>query len=85
MKTTSSFLLKMKQTAKKHMAVEGISICQNQILRTVRLKLISINVTTHGAPNSDGFNCPIPPRENNLPFEVKAGEKNYKGYTAVGH
>ena len=34
---------------------------------------------------SDGFNCPIPPRENNLPFEVKAGEKNYKGYTAVGH
>ncbi len=35
---------------------------------------------------SDGFNCPIPPRENNLPFEVNAGEKNFKGaYTAVGH
>lgn len=35
---------------------------------------------------SDGFNCPVPPRENNLPFEVHAGEKNYKGaYTAVGH
>ncbi len=28
---------------------------------------------------SDGFNCPIPPRENHLPFEVKAGEKKYKG------
>ncbi|HZV71996.1 MAG TPA: DUF1684 domain-containing protein [Saprospiraceae bacterium] len=35
---------------------------------------------------SDGFNCPIPPRENNLPFMVQAGEKNFKGaYTAVGH
>ncbi len=35
---------------------------------------------------SDGYNCPIPPTENNLPFPVKAGEKNYKGaYTAVGH
>ncbi|MEO6133284.1 MAG: DUF1684 domain-containing protein [Saprospiraceae bacterium] len=35
---------------------------------------------------SDGFNCPIPPRENNLTFQVQAGEKNFKGaYTAVGH
>ena len=35
---------------------------------------------------SDGFNCPIPPKENNLPFQIRAGEKNYKGaYTAVGH
>ncbi len=35
---------------------------------------------------SDGFNCPIPPRENNLPFPLQAGEKNYRGaYTAVGH
>ena len=35
---------------------------------------------------SDGFNCPIPPRENNLPFQIQAGEKNYRGsYTAVGH
>ncbi len=24
-----------------------------------------------------GFNCPIPPRENNLLVKVKAGEKNY--------
>ena len=28
---------------------------------------------------SDGFNCPIPPKENGLPFEVKAGEKKWKG------
>ncbi|MEP6647393.1 MAG: DUF1684 domain-containing protein [Saprospiraceae bacterium] len=35
---------------------------------------------------SDGFNCPIPPKENNLPFEIQAGEKNFRGaYTAVGH
>lgn len=24
-----------------------------------------------------GYNCPIPPRENSLPFEVSAGEKNF--------
>lgn len=35
---------------------------------------------------SDGFNCPIPPKENNLPFQIQAGERNFKGaYTAVGH
>jgi uncharacterized protein (DUF1684 family) len=35
---------------------------------------------------SDGFNCPIPPRENNLPFPVNAGEKKYRGrFTAEGH
>jgi uncharacterized protein (DUF1684 family) len=28
---------------------------------------------------SDGFNCPIPPKENFLPFEVNAGEKMWKG------
>lgn len=28
---------------------------------------------------SDGYNCPIPPAENKLAFEVKAGEKMYKG------
>lgn len=28
---------------------------------------------------SDGFNCPIPPVENHLPFEMQAGEKMYKG------
>jgi len=28
---------------------------------------------------SDGYRCPIPPEENNLPLEIKAGEKNYKG------
>lgn len=28
---------------------------------------------------SDGFNCPIPPRENHLPFPIYAGEKLYKG------
>lgn len=26
---------------------------------------------------SDGFNCPIPPRENHLQIAVEAGEKNY--------
>ena len=28
---------------------------------------------------SDGFNCPVPPVENHLPFEVQAGERQYKG------
>jgi uncharacterized protein (DUF1684 family) len=28
---------------------------------------------------SDGFNCPIPPRENHIELEVIAGEKNFKG------
>lgn len=28
---------------------------------------------------SDGYNCPIPPIENHLPFPVYAGEKDYKG------
>ena len=28
---------------------------------------------------SDGFNCPIPPRENHLLFSIYAGEKMYKG------
>ena len=28
---------------------------------------------------SDGFNCPIPPRENHIEIEVNAGEKNFKG------
>lgn len=28
---------------------------------------------------SDGFNCPIPPGENHLPFSIHAGEKMYKG------
>ena len=28
---------------------------------------------------SDGYNCPIPPKENHLPFSVNAGEKAYKG------
>lgn len=28
---------------------------------------------------SDGYRCPIPPEENNLPLEIKVGEKNYKG------
>ncbi|MEL6863131.1 MAG: DUF1684 domain-containing protein [Bacteroidota bacterium] len=27
---------------------------------------------------SDGYNCPIPPQENHLAIEVKAGEKVYK-------
>jgi uncharacterized protein (DUF1684 family) len=26
---------------------------------------------------SAGYNCPIPPRENDLPVQVRAGEKNY--------
>lgn len=28
---------------------------------------------------SDGFSCPIPPKENDLDFSIKAGEKNYRG------
>lgn len=28
---------------------------------------------------SDGFNCPIPPKENHIETEVTAGEKNFKG------
>jgi uncharacterized protein (DUF1684 family) len=28
---------------------------------------------------SDGFNCPIPPMDNHLPYAVEAGEKMYKG------
>ena len=28
---------------------------------------------------SDGYNCPVPPVENHLPFAVEAGEKMYKG------
>ena len=27
---------------------------------------------------SDGFNCPIPPKENHLNIEVSAGERNFK-------
>jgi uncharacterized protein (DUF1684 family) len=26
---------------------------------------------------ADGFNCPIPPRENSLPVEISAGEKTF--------
>jgi len=26
---------------------------------------------------SDGYNCPIPPKENDLPFRVEAGEKDF--------
>ena len=28
---------------------------------------------------SDGYNCPIPPRENQLDIAVQAGEKSFKG------
>ncbi|MFN0256520.1 DUF1684 domain-containing protein [Pedobacter ureilyticus] len=28
---------------------------------------------------SDGYRCPIPPEENDLQLEIKAGEKNYTG------
>jgi uncharacterized protein (DUF1684 family) len=28
---------------------------------------------------SDGFNCPIPPLDNKLPYAIEAGEKMYKG------
>lgn len=28
---------------------------------------------------SDGYNCPIPPKENHVAMEIRAGEKNYKG------
>ncbi len=28
---------------------------------------------------SDGYNCPVPPRENHLEFKVEAGEKSFAG------
>lgn len=28
---------------------------------------------------SDGYNCPIPPKENHIEMEVSAGEKKFKG------
>lgn len=28
---------------------------------------------------SDGYRCPVPPEENDLPLEMKAGEKQYSG------
>lgn len=28
---------------------------------------------------SDGYNCPIPPKENHIEMEILAGEKKYKG------
>lgn len=28
---------------------------------------------------TDGYNCPIPPKENTLKFSVNAGEKKYRG------
>jgi uncharacterized protein (DUF1684 family) len=28
---------------------------------------------------SSGYNCPIPPRENHFPFEIRAGEMKYTG------
>ncbi len=28
---------------------------------------------------SDGYRCPVPPEENDLPLEVKAGEKRFTG------
>jgi len=34
---------------------------------------------------SDGFNCPIPPAENFLPYRVEAGEKKYKGQYKSDH
>lgn len=30
---------------------------------------------------ASGYNCPIPPRENDLPVAILAGEKNYGGKT----
>ena len=34
---------------------------------------------------SAGYNCPIPPNENFLPFKVEAGEKKYKGEYKGSH
>jgi uncharacterized protein (DUF1684 family) len=34
---------------------------------------------------SDGYNCPVPPAENYLPFKVEAGEKKFKGVQKVKH
>jgi uncharacterized protein (DUF1684 family) len=34
---------------------------------------------------SDGFNCPIPPAENFLPYRVEAGEKKFKGQHKEAH
>lgn len=32
---------------------------------------------------SEGYNCPIPPRENHLEIAIEAGEKNYTGEIKV--
>jgi len=34
---------------------------------------------------SDGFNCPVPPAENFLPYRVEAGEKKFKGQHKEAH
>jgi len=34
---------------------------------------------------SDGYNCPIPPAENFLPYRVEAGEKKFKGQHKAAH
>jgi uncharacterized protein (DUF1684 family) len=34
---------------------------------------------------SDGYNCPIPPLENHLSIELKAGEKKYVGQKKKAH
>ncbi len=34
---------------------------------------------------SDGYNCPIPPVENFLPFKVEAGEKKFRGVHKNDH
>ncbi|MBK9152474.1 MAG: DUF1684 domain-containing protein [Saprospiraceae bacterium] len=39
---------------------------------------MSIRLTILTA-HSDGYNCPIPPKENHFKLAIKAGEKNYTG------
>lgn len=34
---------------------------------------------------SDGYNCPIPPKENHIEMEILAGEKNIKVHTKIGN
>lgn len=34
---------------------------------------------------SDGYNCPVPPRDNHLEFGIPAGEKNFRGEHKKGN
>jgi hypothetical protein len=53
-------------------------------LEISKLKNNSILIDFNKAYNpycayASGYNCPVPPRENNLPIAIRAGEKVYAG------